>query len=176
MIINIRGTNGSGKSTIIKRFLQQYPYIELYGALGPRRPEAYKLRLPGNWLYIIGPYQTTTGGVDAMGLSAIELIALLDKYRKLGHVIFEGVVISTYYGAIGEWLKTHADEAIVVFLDTPLEVCLAGIKARGGKNMKNVAAKMPAIERLMVRMTLEGITNSSLSREMAYETIRGWLK
>jgi ABC-type cobalamin/Fe3+-siderophores transport system ATPase subunit len=55
MIINIRGTNGSGKSTVVKKFLQRFPHVELFGALGPRRPEAYKVRLAGNGCTLLDP-------------------------------------------------------------------------------------------------------------------------
>jgi hypothetical protein len=44
-IINLRGTNGSGKSTIVSQVLVKFPYKAVYGILGPRRPEAYRLTL-----------------------------------------------------------------------------------------------------------------------------------
>lgn len=177
MIVNIRGTNGSGKSTIVKTFLQRKPHTEIFGALGPRRPEAYKVRLPGKWLYAIGPYHSATGGVDALGLGAAELVALLEKYRKLGHVIFEGVVISTYFGAVGEWLLKHKDEVRVVFLGTPLDVCLNSISSRDSakRGTKNVATKIRAIDRVRARMVADGIPTEVLFRDEAFQVIEGWL-
>lgn len=178
MIVNLRGTNGSGKSTIVKCFLQMKPYIEVFGVLGPRRPEAYKVRLPNRWLYAIGPYQTNTGGIDAMPLSSGELIVLLEKYRKLGHIIFEGVIISTFYGAVGEWLCAHKDEAIVGFMDTPLDVCLEALASRksGHRGTEHVAGKIKAIARVKERMYADGLRTTWLARETAFETVKGWLK
>lgn len=182
MIINVRGINGSGKSTIVKKFLE-FPNSPIFGALGPRRPEAYEIFRSGQkgvHLYAIGPYTRNTGGVDGMGgsWSAGELVELLEKYRRLGHVIFEGVVISTYYGAIGEWLKTNSKNAIVVFLDTPLDVCLESIGERSGDKArtKTVEAKVRMLEGAHRRMIKEGIRVETLSRDVAFETIAGWLK
>lgn len=177
MIVNIRGTNGSGKSTVVKTFLARRPYVEVFGVLGPRRPEAYKIRLTGKWLYVIGSYQTNTGGVDAMPLSSTELVALLEKYRKLGHVMFEGVVISTYYGAVGEWLEAHKEEALVVFLDTSEEVCLQSVRARTlNSRTKNIASKIKSIENVRERMIGVGIPTKLLNRGNAFDTIWNALK
>lgn len=181
MIVNIRGTNGSGKSTVVKTFLQRYPYAEIYGVLGPRRPEAYKVRLPGRWLYVIGPYHSNVGGVDNLkdvaGCSE-KLVELLERYRRQGHVIFEGVVLSTFYGAVGDWLRGHKNESVVVFLDTAIETCLASLAARksGHRGTKNVESKVNAITRVRERMAADGIRTELLRREDAFEKILGWLK
>jgi hypothetical protein len=177
-IENIRGTNGSGKSTIVKTFLQRYPYTEVFGAAGPRRPEAYRVQLFGRDAFIIGPYLTATGGCDALTLSGGALTEVLDKYRKLGNVLFESVVLSTYFGVVGEWLEAHKDEAIVAFLDTPLDVCLSSIEARTGSSSrtKNVAAKIKAIEGVRRRMVELGIRTETLSRADAFTRVRDWLQ
>jgi len=39
-LINLRGTNGSGKSSVVRNLLDANDARPLYGALG-RRPEAY---------------------------------------------------------------------------------------------------------------------------------------
>jgi hypothetical protein len=184
MIINIRGTNGSGKSTIVKTFLQRYPYTEIFGSIGARKPEAYKVRLPGHWVYLIGPYQTPipTGGIDAFagrsGFSMEMLVETLEKYRKLGNVVFEGAMLSTFHGAVGRWLEEHKDEAVVVFLNTPLDVCLQSIVDRTGPGSKSklVADKIKSIESVRRRMSELGIRTETLSRDDAFQKIVGWLK
>jgi hypothetical protein len=179
VIVNIRGIDGSGKSTIVKQFLKNYPYVEIFGVLGPRRPEAYKVWVPGRPLYIVGSYLRITGGADVfagnLGCSG-EFVALLERYRKLGHVLFEGVVISTFYGAVGEWLKVHSAGAVVAFMDTSLAVCLEGIKARGGNNFKQVEVKVRMLEGAFKRFKAEGVRVEYISRENGYETIKGWLE
>jgi gluconate kinase len=184
VIVNIRGTNGSGKSTIARTFLQRRPYTEVFGALGLKRPEAYMVRLPSCFLYVIGPYQTATGGVDAMPLSSDDLVKMLERYYRRctsntpGHLLFEGVVISTYFGAVGEFLAYHRRDAKVVYLDTPLETCLASISKRSGDEAKtkNVEAKIKAIQGTKTRLENSGVETVVLSRDGAYDEINRWLK
>jgi hypothetical protein len=180
VIINIRGTNGSGKTTIVKKFLK-FPHSELYGVLGVKRPEAYKVDLGKGAkrpLFVIGSYQSATGGMDALPLSATEQVGLLIKYQKLGHVLFEGVVISTYYGAVGDWLAAHRQEALVIFLNTSLEVCLDSIKTRTGEasRTKNVEAKIKSIESARKRMIESGIPTLTLNRDEAFARIKAYIE
>ena len=60
MLINLRGTSGSGKSTAILTVLARFPHKPIYGALGGRLPEAYALTVPGcdRTAYVLGPYLT----------------------------------------------------------------------------------------------------------------------
>ena len=175
MIINIRGTNGSGKTTIVKKFLK-FPNNELFGALGVKRPEAYKVSIgkSARPLFVIGSYQSATGGMDALPLSADEQVGLLIKYHRQGHILFEGVVMSTYYGAVGDWLAAHRKEALVVFLNTPLKVCLASIATRSGDaaRTKNVESKIKSIESAHRRMIEAGIPTITVSRDEAFEKIK----
>lgn len=177
MIINVRGTNGSGKTTIVKKFLK-FPNTELFGVLGVKRPEAYKVKIGPRPLFVIGSYQSATGGVDALPLSATELVGLLIKYQKQGHVLFEGVVISTYYGAIGDWLAAHRNETLVVFLNTPLNTCLFSIAARSGDaaRTKNVETKIKSIESARQRMIETGIPTITVSRDEAFKKIKEYIE
>jgi hypothetical protein len=60
----------------------------------------------------------------------LTLPPLLEKYGARGHVIFEGILISTCWGVIGEALDRRGADAAVSFLDTPLELCIERVKAR----------------------------------------------
>src|SRR5690606_34634055 len=99
MLINLRGTNGSGKSTIIRRLFEQYNPRQRYGCLGLPRAEANELRVPrvAKPVYILGPYSTPTGGCDSIQPYDL-ILELMEKYAARGHVIFEGVLISSSYG------------------------------------------------------------------------------
>lgn len=179
MIVNLRGNNGSGKTTVIRSFFDQFPQRGLCGLLGPKYPEAYQLTLENKKaLYIIGPYHSRTGGIDALSGRGFDgIIGLLDKYSKRGHVLFEGVVISTSFGVVGEWLYTHKKDSIVAFLDTPLDVCFDSIMARtgdGGRS-KHVKDKARAIERVKQRMIDRGMRVEVVSRANAFASIKGWL-
>ena len=132
MIINIRGTNGSGKSTVVRKLMEQAVCcVPIYGILGTRRPEAYRLtvdRCPRS-VVVLGPYLADTGGCDCLG-SYARILALFDKYRTTSHVVCEGVWLSDTWGKLGKYFERHASEVVLVFLDTPLEECLRRLGAR----------------------------------------------
>jgi hypothetical protein len=180
MLINLRGTNGSGKSTVVRKFFERCQKSrELFGVLGPRRPEAYAVGLKGvtKPLYLIGPYQTPTGGVDALGLPVEGLIKLLEKYKAKGHVLFEGVVISTTFGALGNWMSEDHKNALVIYLDTSLEDCLSALGERGAnrgtlhveQKHKSIAATQKAFDAAMIKTAV-------VSRAAAFDFIWSQLK
>lgn len=182
MIVNVRGTNGSGKSTVVRKFLTDYPMKERYGVLGPRRPEAYMVDL---WLdhqireplFVIGPYQNVTGGVDSLGLPLEGLTKLLGKYSAQGHVLLEGVIISTIFGTLGKWLADSPKNVSVFYLDTPLAECLRSLGVRGAnRGTAHVESKIKAIVRTKDFMDEAGIYTATVSRDTAFEAIRARLK
>lgn len=176
MIVNLRGPNGSGKSTIVKKFLAK-GFEERYGMLGPRRPEAYEVGLEGlkEPLFVLGPYQTATGGVDALGAPLIDFLYMLEKYAKKGHVLFESVVISTTFGAVGSWMTDHRDNVIVAYLDTPYEECIKALGQRGAnQGTAHVAEKVKSVTRTKVLMEEAGIRTELVSRDEAFDKIKGW--
>jgi thymidylate kinase len=126
MLINVRGTSGAGKTTVVRALMAQCPRKAIYGIFGPRLPEAYKLTLP-HPAYVIGPYLTPCGGCDRILPFAL-IPQLIEKYAQQGHVVFEGLLLSTFYGDIGRLLETR--DSVVLFLDTPLELCIERVEAR----------------------------------------------
>lgn len=106
MIVNIRGTTGSGKSTVVRRIMDGRRCKARYGVLGLRLPEAYEV-FDASWagpVFILGPYTPH----PKAGMDWIESIdgslSLIQKYLRLGSVVFEGYMISQTYGALGEFL------------------------------------------------------------------------
>lgn len=164
MLISLRGTNGSGKSTVIRTLLEKcISRKPIYGALGPKQPEAYKLRFTGCKVdvYLLGPYITPTGGCDRLQYN--QILDLLNKYEPLGHVLFEGIIVTSVYGRVGELMEKCKQNSVFVFLDTPLEVCLKRIEARReGKPrderlIRNVSGKYKSSEAVKKRVTKEKI-------------------
>lgn len=130
-IVNIRGCNGSGKTTIVRRFLEKLPSTPLGGK--PGRPNGYVVEADA-WgiatpVYVVGSYENTCGGAD--GITTQEEIAdRVVKAHALGHVLVEGLLMSksSAGGHVAPVLKKHG--AIFAFLDTPWEVCLERVLAR----------------------------------------------
>jgi len=129
LIIKVHGTSGAGKTTAV-RDLMEFGEVTPLGP-NPKRPEAYRLVVQSltSPVYILGPYENTCGGMDGV-TSVDEQIRLIHEYAGQGHVIYEGLLLSTYFGKIGLEMQQYGRNHIWAFLDTPIEVCIERIKAR----------------------------------------------
>jgi len=132
MIINIRGTNGSGKTHLIKKLidLHEADYIYPKGDLAMIKAEAICL---DKKLYIIGDYPEFAphGGCDGIKTTA-EVVNLVMKYSEKGHVIFEGVIVSTVFSSWFEVDMTLDIPWLWFSLNTPIETCFDNIQLRNG--------------------------------------------
>jgi hypothetical protein len=164
MIISLRGTNGSGKSTVVRELMDAGKVSPIHGALGVRNPEAYRVLLPGvkQPLYVLGPYNVECGGCDRI-IPYDLIIALIDKYAARGNVLFEGVIVASVYGRVGEQLERYRDRAVVAYLPTTLEECIARVQKRRDErgdarpfNPRNLTSKYKTIARWRERMIEEG--------------------
>ena len=184
MIISLRGTHSSGKTTVVKNLLKGLKTKPIYGVLGPRRPEAYEVqRKKGKPLFVLGPYYgVPTSGADCITVGGLDILTgLIEKYRVRGNVLFEGILVSCTYGSVGEYLALHKDEVVVAFLDTPLEVCLKGlatrqaVASRQGKTDKHLKEHFKRILRVRERMIGFGFRTETVSRDTAADQILSWL-
>lgn len=165
-LVSIRGTNGSGKSTIVNELLKTPDIRPIYGALGSRNPEAYQLALPGVGapVFVLGPYQRTQcGGCDSI-IPFDTILDLLQKYAVKGHVIFEGVIVGSIYGRVGTLMEQWGKNAVAVFLDTTEEECIRRVQARRDSredarafNPKNLSSKYRAVLGVKKKMLNEDI-------------------
>lgn len=164
-VLSIRGTHGSAKSTIVRELLKlASKKIPIYGALGPRMPEAYELVLTGvkRPVFILGSYEIPTGGCDLIQPYDI-ILDLITKYAARGHVILEGALVSSSYGRVGQLMEQWGQDSIMAFLDTPLETCIANVegrrKVRGDVrpfDPKNLTSKFNQIGKSRIKMEAEG--------------------
>lgn len=126
MIINVRGTHGSGKSTIMTQFISRYNAEPV----GPaKKPDGYRAETPWGIVHVVGSYKTQCGGCDAIQPYAKIWPRVVD-YSHEGHVLFEGALVSNSYGNIGKDSEEYGDDFVFAFLDTPLETCISRILQR----------------------------------------------
>lgn len=130
-IIKINGCSGAGKTTAVREFMKVSNPVAVHGS--NLKPEAYVC--DGN-TYVLGSYENTCGGMDTVG-SAQQVIDLLDRYAPMGNILFEGLLQSTYYGAMGTHSRKYGDDYIYAFLDTPIELCLERVIARRAASGRN---------------------------------------
>jgi hypothetical protein len=130
-IVNIRGCNGSGKTTIVRRFLDRLPVRKV----GERedRPVGYRVNAQA-WgiktpIFVIGSYENTCGGTD--GIKTQEEIAThIKQAHALGHVLVEGLLMSKSSDG-GLTAPVMRDlGGIFAFLDTPWDECLRRVLHR----------------------------------------------
>ena len=138
IIINPRGTSGSGKTELVRRVLAQYGWqpsagfadagvLEPIYREGRSRPFGYRLGHPrgGRPLAVIGHYEVTSGGCDTIratdgGLE--EIMRRASDYAALGHdVLIEGLRLSSEYERSAELARAH--RLHILRLTTPLDQC-----------------------------------------------------
>jgi len=136
MIVSLRGTHGSGKSTAVRRFLSRYPGYE--SIPGKKHPEGYRVTISelSKPLYIVGHYETPCGGCDSIQPYSL-IWPRVVSYAEKGHVLFEGALVSSSYGNIGRASEVYGDEVVFAFMDTPLEKCIERIKKRREQSGKS---------------------------------------
>lgn len=166
MIFTLRGTNGSGKSTVARALMQRASGRRpIYGVLGARLPEAYQLNFRDvkRPLYLIGPYLSACGGCDQLK-DFDQVLELVRKYKDRGHLLFEGVIMATTYGRIGAMLETHKKDVVWVFLETPLAECIRRVQERRDERTddrdfdpKNLTAKFNQISNLALRIAKDNL-------------------
>lgn len=136
-IISLRGTNGAGKSTIVRAIMKLYDQKRENMVMWRRKPLSYvlgKLRsedgaiVMREELFIPGHYEIANGGVDTLADldSAYDLIR--EAYEQKYNVLYEGKNMSDSVNRLAEFPKT--DVAVIV-VDHPVDECIASVRARG---------------------------------------------
>lgn len=137
-IVSIRGTHGSGKSTIVKKILDSYKHHEIQeqattpSGKAKLRTLGYLVYMPtGRNMLVVGPYKTACGGCDSIQPYS-DIWEIVETYGTSldRDVLLEGALVSSSYGSIGQNMNAWGANAVFAFLDTPLERCLDRIFAR----------------------------------------------
>ncbi len=177
MIIQIRGTSGSGKSTVMRQVMSVIDWDERYTD-GGKKALYYGANSPGIYsTVVLGHYESECGGCDTIG-SARQVYELIQQFCSIKKILCEGLLLSEDV----KWSK-QLDDLRVLFLTTPLERCLTHIKSRRKTvgnfkplNPKNTANRVSVIERARVRLLAEGILCRRVSPDQAPKIILNWLK
>lgn len=128
--VNVRGTNGCGKSYISKRLREEHAHelvVEPTTAYGKNFKKPNATLIEGG-VIIVGREKS---GCD--GIFPQEIIEELIRYwAPQGHLIWENVLVS---GNVGRWADLAAEleptsHTVWAHLDTPVALCLERIYAR----------------------------------------------
>lgn len=136
MIFNLRGTNGSGKSTVAHALLTKTKAepLEFWPNARKPKPKAYG----GLWkqmpIAILGSYETVCGGMDTITdiNDARDLIIKYGTDENYPIVFYEGLFISHCLGTVARGIEEAGlkDRLVMAYLDTPLAVSLERVHKR----------------------------------------------
>lgn len=135
MIINVRGTHGSGKTTLVRRVMEHYKYREPIHMKGRKAPIGYVCRdkksphACTNVLFVAGSYESVTGGCDT--IPKVDLMyKKIKEYADLGyHVLFEGILAQHSTPNIKKLYDRGYNPRVIV-LDVPVKKSIRGVKKR----------------------------------------------
>ena len=169
--INVRGTNGAGKSYIVHTLKEKFGStpLEVDGKI-----VAYRLHCEPR-LYIVGRYETPTGGCDTIKTVG-EAFNRVGALLKFGDVLFEGIMITSLTTRVIEFGRKH--NLVLFVLDTPRDKCIARVesrrRARGNNeplNPKNLDSKFRAALSSRKTFEAEGMDVRTLHYKKAVKTI-----
>lgn len=157
VLVNIRGCNGSGKSTIPMSMMDDTEMFvqELLGSDG-KKISALTVFPTYGWV-ALGTYFNKTGGLDTLKnneITRMTLYAALDLFPEYD-VLMEGIMASTirstYIDLFHEVEKEYKGlKVIIVSLLPPVEIAISRVYSRnGGKPIKEdaVRGKWDTVER-----------------------------
>lgn len=168
MIVNIRGCNGSGKSSIPMSMLDD-PDVYIIEKLYKGKTRKIATVFPSYGWVAMGVYFNKTGGLDGFpdtNLTKKAFWYLLKKFPKY-NLLLEGVIASTVFSTYAELFKEAKKkyperEVYIISLLPPIENCLRRIQKRnGGKFIKEelVASKWQTVQRNVQKFKLEGLVS-----------------
>lgn len=132
MIINVRGTSGSGKTYAVRYALDQMKDFQTI-TNNKGKIIANVAYLNMNPVYVLGDYtKNECGGCDGIKTQD-EICSLVRHFSEFGHVIFEGLLISgmfARYASLNNEFSYLNEHYIWAFLDTPIETCLERVQQR----------------------------------------------
>lgn len=181
-LVNLRGTNGSGKSSVPFSFINtDSRAFELTYEFNGRNKVLATVCPTFGWLFI-GAYRTKCGGLDGFKGNDQTADTLEMVWNLPYNILMEGVISSTVYSTYSElFKKVNADNSrhvTIVTLAPPVETCLARIQIRnGGKPIKSeqVEGKYRTMLRNHEKFTADGFECLKLDNsKIKLDETRDW--
>jgi hypothetical protein len=124
LIINPRGSSGSGKTELVRRLMNEYGWkdtawpklggaIEPIYCMGREKPLGYRLPHPdgGVPLAVLGHYENTSGGADTIRMTDGGVTAIMRFAREHASegydVLMEGLRLSSEHELSTELARSH---------------------------------------------------------------------
>lgn len=183
MVIQVRGTSGSGKTTIVRSVMDSIFHWQGHYVPGRKKPLYYYTGPEmGDWprCVVLGHYESPCGGCDTIG-SAASVYSLIEEIREGNGdvpILCEGLLLSEDV----KWTSQMGDVRCL-FLTTPIERCIDQIRSRRSMvgndkplDEKNTRNRVLTIERARRRLLELGVDCRRVSPSQAPKQILGWVR
>lgn len=178
MIISLRGTNGAGKSTIVRKIMAEHDSEECVYEAGRKKPLCTILRkkATGRELLVPGHYLIANGGVDTLPTldKAYELVRI--GHDKGADVLFEGKNMSDGPSRV---IDMHREglPVVVVAIKIDTDDAIRGVRKRGHSIKAETVAKLNVkVQRDLEKFDAEGVPFWYLTRPHALKRIKQLLE
>lgn len=178
MIINIRGTNGSGKSTVVRQVMNScntvvqiaYPQME-----HRRKPMGYICTHGNQKLFIPGHYEIANGGIDTLPSLNYAHDLILQHYEYGADVLYEGKNFTENIERILLLHKAGIDVR-VIFIEFPIDDCIAAVRARGHQiKEETIIALYKKCQKEFALLRKTEVKCLKLNRSTIHNVIIHWL-
>lgn len=180
-LVNLRGTNGSGKSSVPFSFIHNDPDTFELTYEYNRKPRVIATVCPNEkWLFL-GSYKNKCGGLDCYKTQEQTADALKMVWKLPYNILMEGVISSTIFSTYAELFKSvnqnNERDVVIATLLPGLQTCLDRVQKRnGGKAVKTeqIASKYAIMERNLKKFQNAGfnclvLDNSNIELEETRE-------
>lgn len=162
IIVNPRGTSGSGKSTIVRNIRDLYrgPVTRFYAdnrkqPLGYRHDRAADQKSERDEsLIVIGHYETACGGCDTISKQDEIYRLIREGFAWNCDVIYEGLLLSTETRRAMELATEHPVHFLRI--DYDIEKCIADVNARRQRRKPDA----PPVKEKATRQKYRGTINA----------------
>lgn len=177
MIIQVRGTSGSGKSWVVHELMRRIEFtpvrIRNWGGRNRKIPLFYTAN--NDNIIICGNYGTVCGGCDSIGSAryVFNLYTMLKAWYPEAVIISEGLLLSEDVKWTTE-AHRRGWNPVVYYLNTKADECIERInerrKAAGRdplENELNTRARIEVIDRSKVKLRKAGVELRTVSSRQA---------
>lgn len=176
MIISLRGTNGAGKSWIVKQILEQYNNVSAFMVPRRKKPMGYICSQDNcKRLFVPGHYEIANGGIDTIGDLKV-VYQLLLEFHELGcDCLYEGMNLSDNIHYLVRMHRAGINVKII-YLDHSFISCVQAVRNRGHNiQARTILSIHNKCENQKSELRTLNIPYYFLIRKIALQKVQEWL-